>query len=112
MMDGYRRVTLSIGIILIILSLSACCGKRMVNNMVTWGHLRVDESSEDKNTFKIFLNATTDCLCNYDGNKKDDRLRVMNILFEGKCKSIEILDENYVNLMLYNAWVTKMRCQQ
>lgn len=99
------------GMIFFILSLSACCGKQMVANLVDSDNLKIDASSKDENTFKVYINASRDCLCDFDGNRKEDRLRVINILFEEKCKSIEVLDEQYVTLMLYNAWATKIKCR-
>jgi hypothetical protein len=84
----------------------------MVSNLVNWGDLRVELSSEEKNTYKIYLPARKDLVCDYDPDKKDDRLKVINILFDGKCKSIEVLNENYIDMVPYSVWVTKIRCQK
>ena len=111
-MIEYKRLTLMIFIMFVILLLSACCGKQMVNNMVNFGDLRVELSSEDNSTYKIYSHAWKDYACNYDGNKKEDRLKVINILFDEKCKRIEILDENYIDMMPHSVWVTKIRCQK
>jgi len=111
-MIEYKKLTLMIFIMFVILLLSACCGKQLVKNMVNFGDLRVELSSEDNNTYKIYSHAWKDYACNYDGNKKEDRLKVINILFDEKCKRIEILDENYIDMMPHSVWVTKIRCQK
>lgn len=111
-MIEYKRLTLMIFIMFVILLLSACCGKQLVRNMVYTGDYRVELSSEDNNIYKIYSHAWKDYACDYDGNRKEDRLKVINILFEEKCKRIEILDENYIDMMPHSVWVTKIRCQK
>jgi hypothetical protein len=84
----------------------------MVDNLVTWENLKVDVLNENDHTYTVYLNAAKDCLCDFNANRKEDRLRVMNLLFEGKCKSVEVLNEEYVHLMLYDAWAMKIKCRQ
>jgi len=99
-------------IMFVILLLSACCGKQLVTNMVASGNLRVELSDAEKNTYKVYMPAGKDYACNHDGNKKEDRLKIFNILFEGKCKSLEVLDESYIDMNKYSCWCSTVKCQK
>lgn len=80
------------------------------------GVFREEKSSEVGYDYKVYIKNTTDF--GWNGDRRVDREKVVNSLFEDRCNKIEILEDLPLQTGTYPinrpaiTWIMKIKCNE
>jgi len=109
-----------------ILFLMICCGFVLVScagtpthigTMTAQGKIKVDTADDNSYDYKVSILNYVEI--GWDGNKKEDRLKAVDVIFKDKCKSIEVIGEDSIQTGKYFlsgdptiTYILKVKCNK
>lgn len=103
--------------ILLTTLITGCAGTQFfLRQLETSNALRTEPSDSPSYDYKVTVKNVIDF--NFDGDKREDRQKLLEDMFLGQCKSVEILDETKIQTGTYgtgrptNYWTMKVKCHR
>ncbi len=95
----------------------SCAGsQRHIGTMTAQGKINVNTVDDESYDYKVSILNYVEI--GWDGNKKEDRLKAVNVIFKDKCNDYEVIDETSIQTGKYVlgnpaiTYILKVKCKE